>query len=177
MDLQVREMTLPETDLIVDYFLRRSTPEHLDMLGIDPARLPRPAVWQQGFRREYELPIEERTGLFLIWLCGATPVGFSSCDTILFGESAYMHLHVTEPQRRRQGIGTACVRDSVNIYFDRLRLERLFCQPNAFNVGPNRTLQKAGFRYLETYMTTPGPINRHQAVTRWVIERRALPAR
>ena len=54
---------------------------------------------------------------------------------------------------------------------NRLKLKRLFCEPNAFNVAPNRTLQKAGFKYLKTHMTVPGPLNFHQAVTRWVIER------
>jgi hypothetical protein len=47
----------------------------------------------------------------------------------------------------------------------------LFCEPNAFNVAPNRTLQKAGFKYLKTHMTVPSALNFHQAVTRWVIER------
>ena len=57
------------------------------------------------------------------------------------------------------------------IYFERLKLKRLFCEPNAFNVAPNRTLQKAGFKYLKTHMTVPGPLNFHQAVTCWVMER------
>jgi len=57
------------------------------------------------------------------------------------------------------------------IYFEVLKLERLFCEPNAFNVAPNRTLQSAGFKYLKTYKTVPGPLNYHQAVTRWVIEK------
>jgi RimJ/RimL family protein N-acetyltransferase len=60
---------------------------------------------------------------------------------------------------------------AVDIYFERLKLKRLFCEPNAFNIAPNRTLQKAGFKYLKTHMTVPGPLNYHQAVTRWVIER------
>ena len=55
--------------------------------------------------------------------------------------------------------------------FERLKLKRLFCEPHAFNVAPNRTLQKAGFKYLKTHMTVPGPLNFHQAVNRWVIER------
>jgi hypothetical protein len=29
----------------------------------------------------------------------------------------------------------------------------------------------AGFKYAKTHMTVPGPLNYHQAVTRWVIER------
>jgi hypothetical protein len=48
---------------------------------------------------------------------------------------------------------------------------KIFCEPNAFNVAPNRTLQKAGFKYLKTHKIVPGPLNFHQAVTRWMIER------
>jgi len=44
------------------------------------------------------------------------------------------------------------------IYFEVLELERLYCQPNAFNVAPNRTCQRAGFRYAFTKQMTPSPI-------------------
>ena len=57
------------------------------------------------------------------------------------------------------------------IYFDTLKLERLYCEPNAFNVALNRTLQRAGFRYRFTQHTTPSGLNVPQAVTRWVLER------
>jgi RimJ/RimL family protein N-acetyltransferase len=167
---RVREMKLSEVGLIVDYF-HRSTPEHLEMLGVDPTRLPRSDAWHDRFQREYALPVDRRMALFVIWLLDDLPVGFSSCDKIVYGEHANMHLHVTEPERRQQGIGTECVRQSVDMYFDRLKLKRLFCEPNAFNAGPNRTLQRAGFKYLKSHMTVPGPLNYHQAVTRWVIER------
>ncbi len=109
--------------------------------------------------------------MVLIWLADGRPVGFSSCDKIVYGEQANMHLHVVDPARRNQGIGAECVRRSADLYCERLKLKRLFCEPNAFNVAPNRALQKAGFRYLKTHMTVPGPLNYHQAVTRWVIER------
>jgi RimJ/RimL family protein N-acetyltransferase len=62
------------------------------------------------------------------------------------------------------------VRRSAALYFRALQLKRLYSEPNAFNIAPNRTLQKAGFRYLKTHMTVPGPLNYHQAVTRWVME-------
>ena len=39
MSLTVRERAVAETDLIVDYFLN-STPEHLEILGVDPTRFP-----------------------------------------------------------------------------------------------------------------------------------------
>ena len=115
--------------------------------------------------------MDKRLGFLVIWLLDDQAVGFSSCDKIVFGERANMHLHVAEPQRRHQGIGTECVRRSVEIYFQKVRLKSFFCEPNAFNVGPNRTLQKVGFKYLKTHMTVPGPLNYYQAVTRRVLER------
>ena len=65
------------------------------------------------------------------------------------------------------------VRRSAELYFSRLELERLYCQPNAFNVAPNRTLQKAGFRYVQTFIDQPHPMNSRQALTRSVMERLA----
>jgi RimJ/RimL family protein N-acetyltransferase len=170
MVLDVREMTGSEIDLIIDYF-HNSTPEHLETLGVDPSRLPPPENWRERFRLETTRPIEQRATIFVIWLADDRPIGFSTSDKIRYGEQANMHLHVTEPGRRHQGVGVECVRRTVDFYFEHLKLKRLFCEPNAFNVAPNRALQKAGFKYLKTHMTVPGPLNFHQAATRWVIER------
>ena len=170
MTLTVREMMSSEVNIIIQYF-QDSTPEHLETLGVDPSRLPPAQSWRERLQRECTLPIEQRTVMLVIWLSDDQPVGFSTSDKIRYGEQAHMHLHVTEPERRHQGTGVECVRRSADIYFERLKLKRLFCEPNAFNVPPNRTLQKAGFKYLKTHMTVPGPLNFHQAVTRWVLER------
>jgi len=175
MGVLAREMELSESGFVPDYF-HRSSPEHLEMLGVDPTRLPSARDWLEGIRQGYSLPIERRPFLLVIWLADDQPIGFSSCDKIVFGQRANMHLHVVEPTRRQQGVGTVCVRQSVGIYFDRLKLKQLYCEPNAFNIGPNRTLQKAGFKYLKTHMTVPGPLNYRQPVTRWVIDRDAARA-
>ena len=170
MTLTVREMMSSEVNIIIQYF-QDSTPEHLETLGVDPSRLPPAQSWRERLQRECTLPIEQRTMMLVIWLSDDQPVGFSTSDKIRYGEQAHMHLHVTEPERRHQGTGVECVRRSADIYFERLKLKRLFCEPNAFNVPPNRTLQKAGFKYLKTHMTVPRPLNFRQAVTRWVMER------
>lgn len=170
MQLQVREMTLAETAIVIDYF-HNATPEQLETLGVDPTRLPRPGMWRELFEAEYALPPDQRRNLFLLWLAADRPAGFSSCDKVVHGERANMHLHVLDAGDRNKGNGTTFVRQSVDFYFDRLRIKSLFCEPHAFNVAPNRTLQKAGFKYLKTHMTVPGPLNFHQAVTRWVVER------
>jgi RimJ/RimL family protein N-acetyltransferase len=81
-----------------------------------------------------------------------------------------MHLHIVDPERRAAGLGAECVRRTAALYIEQLGLKRLFCEPNALNVAPNRTLQSAGFTYVKTYTTVPGPPNYHQAVTRWVLE-------
>jgi len=163
-------MTVDESGIVIDYF-HSATPEHLEMLGVDPTRLPAKSAWAERLRQLFATPIEERWGFYVIWLLEGCAIGFSSCDKIVFGERANMHLHVTVPEQRQRGLGTQCVLRGIDVYFRELKLKRLFCEPNAFNVGPNRTLQKAGFKYLKTHMTVPGPLNFHQAVTRWVIER------
>lgn len=170
MSLTIREMALDETGLIIEYF-HGSTPEHLETLGVDPTRLPTRLHWRERFAGDYGKPIQERSTLLVIWELDDVGIGFSTSDKIVYGEQAHMHLHVVEPERRRSGIGSACVRETVEVYFNKLRLKRLFCEPNAFNVAPNRTLQRVGFSYVKTYRTVPGPLNYHQAVTRWVFEK------
>src|SRR3954451_17749366 len=165
-----RPMLLSETNIIIDYF-HSASPEFLNSLGVDPSRLPERAQWQAIFARLFSLPIEERNFFAIIWELEGKPVGWSSADKIVFGKEAYMHLHVFEPERRGEGNGTFFVRESAKIYFDMLRIDRLYCEPYALNVAPNRTLQAAGFKYVKTHETVPGPLNFHQPVTRWMLER------
>ena len=163
-------MILQETAEIIEYF-HTATPEYLEMLGVDPSRLPPAAQWKRRFEQMFDQPIEQRGHFLVSWLEDDRFVGFSTADKIAIGERANMHLHVKAPQLRQRGIGVECVKQSIELYFRALRLKQLFCEPNAFNVAPNRTLQKAGFKYLKTHMTVPGPLNFHQAVNRWVIDR------
>jgi RimJ/RimL family protein N-acetyltransferase len=170
MKLTVREMKLEEAGIIADYF-HEATPEYLEMLGVDPTKVPEREKLLQRYAHECSLPRESRKQFIVVWILGDTPVGFSSADRIVFGREAYMHLHIFRPEHRKSGYGAECVKETVKIYFEQLDLQRVFCEPNAFNVAPNRTLQRAGFTYLKTHMTVPGPLNYHQAVTRWVLEK------
>lgn len=165
-----REMTLLETDVVIDYF-HGATPEFLNSLGVDPARLPSSKIWRARYEDEYRQPLDKRKTLLVLWEAGGVPIGFSTADKIVVGQEAYMHLHIVRPDKRRAGTGTALVRATAAIYFEKLKLQRLFCEPYAFNAAPNRTLQKAGFKYVMTHETIPGPLNFHQPVNRWVLER------
>jgi RimJ/RimL family protein N-acetyltransferase len=168
MSLTVREMALDEVDLIIDYF-HHSTPEHLERMGVDPTRLPAPRDWRARYAAEYDMPVRERSTLLVIWELDGLAVGFSTADRIVYGDQAHMHLHIVGPEHRNSGIGARCLHDTVELYFGILQLSILFCEPNAFNVAANRALQSAGFRYVKTHQTVPGPLNYHQPVTRWVL--------
>jgi RimJ/RimL family protein N-acetyltransferase len=167
--LTVREMHLADVAIRIDYF-HSASDDHLRMLGVDRALLPTREAWRAFYEEDYSRPIRERLNYSLVWELGGSAVGFSSADKIAFGESAFMHLHILEPAQRRSGLGARFVEKSAQIYFRTLELKRLFCEPNAFNVAPNRALQRAGFKYQFTHETTPNPINFPQPATRWVLD-------
>jgi RimJ/RimL family protein N-acetyltransferase len=174
MTLAVREMRLEEVGLIIDYFYE-STPQHLEVMGVDPTRLPNRRNWQALYGAEYEKPRQNRSTLLVVWELDGKSVGFSTSDKITYGEQAHIHLHIVDSSLRASGIGSRCLRETVQIYFHSLRVKRLLCEPNAYNVAPNRTLQRVGFRYVKTYNTVPGPLNYYQPVTRWILERTVGP--
>jgi RimJ/RimL family protein N-acetyltransferase len=171
--IAVREMQLSEVGIRIDYF-HDSSDEHLLMLGVDRESLPSREAWRSTYVEDYARPIEDREGFSLIWELDGLTVGFSSTDRIVFGEQAFMHLHIVSPELRHQGYGTQFVRESARHYFRVLQLERLYCEPNAFNSAPNRTLQRAGFHFLFTHESQPSPINFVQVITRWMLDRHDL---
>jgi RimJ/RimL family protein N-acetyltransferase len=167
--LTVREMQLSEVGLRIDYF-HDSSDEHLLLLGVDRSLLPDRRAWRAFYEEDHARPLQERENYSLVWEQGDQRVGFSSTDRIEFGNEAFMHLHLLEPHLRNTGLGTQFVKLSARAYFDALQLRRLYCEPNAFNVAPHRTLQRAGFRYLFTHEAQPAAINFPQVTTRWVLE-------
>jgi RimJ/RimL family protein N-acetyltransferase len=168
--LAVREMELPEVGIRIGYF-HDASDEYLRMLGVDRSLLPTRQAWQAFYEEDYARPLCDRINYSLVWLQDERVVGFSSTDHIEFGNEAFMHLHVVDEELRGSGLGSRFVRLSARAYFDALELNRLFCEPNAFNVAPNRALQRAGFRYLFTHEAQPSSINFPQVTTRWVLDR------
>jgi len=170
MQLIVREMQLSEVDIRINYF-HDASDEYLRMLGVDRALLPTRDAWRAFYEEDCARPIQHRVNYSLVWECNGVVVGFSSTDRIDFGNEAFMHLHILAARRRSTGLGARFVRMSTRAYFEILELNRLFCEPNAFNVAPNRTLQRAGFHYLFTHEAQPSSINFPQVTTRWVLQR------
>ena len=168
--LRIRRMEPADVDVRSAYF-HDATDEHLALLGVDRAKLPDPAPWRAEFEEQFRRPVRERTSDGVVWELDGVMIGFSTIDRIMFGDEAFMHLHIIDPGRRRAGLGTQLVVRSARHYLDAFELDRLYCEPHAFNPAPNRTLQRAGFRHLSTQVTTPGPLNLRQTTNRWVLER------
>lgn len=168
--LAVRPMDRDGARLAVDYF-HDATDEHLTRMGVDRALLPARDDWLRAFEVDERRSLGERSSYGIVWELDGEVVGFSRTERIRLGDQAFMHLHVLRAPDRRQGHGARFVRLSAHHYFDVLGLRRLYCEPNAYNVAPNRTLQRAGFRYELTHDDAPTPINPRQPLTRWSLER------
>lgn len=164
--LSVREIQQEDIELIANYWLE-SEPDFLVGMGVDLAKLPTRAGITNMLTQQLNTPLEEKQSYALIWLADGQPVGHSNVNSITFGESAYMHLHLWQSQNRQQGIGTELVRRSLPYYFENLKLNELYCEPYALNPAPNRTLEKVGFVFEKRYTTTPGSLNFEQEVNRW----------
>lgn len=171
MSLSVRPLETPEDiDFFVSYFVDADE-AFLLKVGVDLPKMPGRERFTAAIKRDLAIPVKDRLRFILIWEADGERSGLSSIDKIEFGKQANMHLHVANAGDRMKGLGTEFVRLSLPIYFDTFDLQVLYCQPNAFNTGPNRTLQKAGFKYVETIRTVPGWLNFYQPVTRWMMTR------
>lgn len=155
-------------EAMIDYFLLADD-DYLRGMGVDRNRLPRKEKWLLEVFADHELPDGQKGRYYLSWIFNGQPIGHSSINRIRMGEEAYFHLHLWRPELRRAGLGTEFSRRSVQFYFERFRLKRLFSEPFAENTAPNKTLSKLGFRFIQRYRTVPGTISDEQEVNRYVL--------
>ncbi len=173
MKLEVRAMLKEEIPIVLDYFLN-APGSYLKKMGVEPTLLPKKEEWRSAIWRDQERPDEDREFFYLAWLQDGELIGHTNINKIRYKEDAFMHLHVWPEILRRKGMGTELVKMSLPIYFDRFKLKRLYCEPNAQNEPPNKTLVKAGFEFLGSEEKIPGYINFMQQVNRYVIRRERI---
>jgi hypothetical protein len=162
--LDVRPFSRPEEyEGMVDYFLGADD-AFLKGMGVARELLPSRKAWLQNLLLDHPRPDDQKDRLYVAWLCDEKLIGHSSVNRIQVGEDAFFHLHLWRPDLRKSGLGLELCRWSISIYFDRLRLQRLWSEPYAENPAPNRTLSKLGFQFVKRYRTVPGAINFEQEV-------------
>jgi RimJ/RimL family protein N-acetyltransferase len=164
--LLVRELRESDIELIIQYWLS-SDKSFLEGMGADITRIPSRDEWDKMLSEQLSQPFEEKKSYCVIWEVGGRPIGHSNVNKIIFGEEAYMHLHMWNESLRQKGMGTALVKKSTPYYFENLKLKKLYCEPYALNPAPNNVLKKIGFKFIKEYRTTPGWLNFEQAVNRW----------
>ncbi len=137
-DFVLRPMTLDDVDIRIDYF-HNASDEFLHRMGVGRDLLPNPAVWKEQHRAEFARPVEDRSSYGVMWEYRGVVVGWSTADHFDPGVSAFMHLHVIESENRSRGLGVRFVKLTADHLFDRLDIVKLFSEPNALNVAPNRS--------------------------------------
>ena len=173
MKLTVREIQLNDIEKIVDYFVLADT-EFLLGMGADKSKLPKREDWIKNLESEFQKPDTAKEFYYIIWLLDDLEVGHSNINTIEFGKSATMHLHLWNNDKRKSGLGLDFLRLTIPYYFKNFKLKKLICEPYSKNVAPNRVLVKLGFELVRTYETKPGLINFHQIVNRYELKKEQL---
>jgi RimJ/RimL family protein N-acetyltransferase len=168
--LSVREIHEKDIDNIADYFLTADDAFLINM-GVDVSKVPTRDQWHNMLSVQLSQLYPQKDSYCIIWQENGVPVGHSNVNKIIFGEEAYMHLHIWKPQERKKGLGTEFVKQTLPYYFNNLQLKNLFCEPNAHNTAPNKTLEKVGFQFVKNHITTPGWLNFEQPVNLWELSR------
>ncbi|BBO80407.1 GNAT family N-acetyltransferase [Desulfosarcina ovata] len=168
LKLSVRKLLVSDIPKISDYFLR-SDPKFLFNIGIDHKKLPFKEEFYGFLMKEIDSSSRQKQSCHIIWEINGTPIGHSSINKIVYGNEAYLHLHIWNPERRYNGNGTLFIKASITLFFKMFNLKKLFCEPYALNQMPNKILNKLGFEFVKYYETTPELINYHQAVNQWVL--------
>ena len=170
MKRRIREFEIGDINLMISYF-READHDFLEGMGADPSKLPPADEWRDILREDFGRPVEQKEFYYVIWEVNGESVGHSNINKIIYGQEAYIHLHLWTSAHRKSGHGAYFVNESISRYFEKFQLQNLFCEPYVLNPAPNRTLPKIGFELVKTYETTPGWINFKQQVNRWVLTR------
>lgn len=168
--LSVREIQKSDIDLLINYWLGSSAEHHAGM-GVDMAKMPDEKAWRIMLSKQLNQPYEEKQSYCIIWEIDGKAVGHSNINQIIFGEEAFIHLHLWKPDVRKKGIGTELVKMTLPYFFNNMQLKKIYCEPYALNAAPNKTLEKIGFDFVKEYITTPGYLNFEQPVKRWELSK------
>jgi ribosomal-protein-alanine N-acetyltransferase len=168
--LSIREITEADIPLLADYWTK-SDPEFMKSMGVDLSKIPERNELTKMLGDQIGKSYEEKQSYALIWLIDGNPSGHSNINKIVFGDEAYIHLHLWNSPDRKKGMGENFVRLSLVKYFDNFNLKMLYCEPYALNDAPNKTMKKVGFDFVKRYTTIPGSLNFEQEVNRWELSR------
>ena len=166
LSLSVREIQHSDLEPLCDYWFK-SSPEFLIAMGVDLSKMPTREEWKEMLSEQLGQSYEEKKSYCIAWLLDNEPIGHSNVNRIIFGEEAYMHLHIWKPGNRTKGMGLQFVKMTLPFFFQHMNLKKICCEPYSLNPAPNKTMEKLGFEFIKEYITVPGFINFEQRVKHW----------
>ena len=170
VNLKIRDLNTDDIKYIADYWLK-SDKSFLISIGVDLNKLPTRNGLDIMLTKQINLPDSEKSSLAMILELNDQPTGHCNVNEISYGHDATMHLHLWNEDNRKKGLGTDMILKSLPVFFDRLMLNTIWCEPYALNQAPNKTLEKIGFEFVKRYVTTPGSLNFEQEVNRYKLTR------
>ena len=168
--LSVREIEDQDIAPICDYWFK-SDPAFLTGMGVDLDKMHSREEFEAMLQTQIVTPYEQKKSFATIWCIDGKAIGHCNIGNIKFGDNAFMHLHMWNDTTRKRGLGAELVKLSLPFFFNIFQLKILYCEPNALNAAPNKTLEKIGFEFVKEYLTTPGMINFEQMVKSWKLSR------
>ncbi|TYP96042.1 RimJ/RimL family protein N-acetyltransferase [Tenacibaculum adriaticum] len=171
MEIKVRHSKPEDFILISNYFTKKPNDYWLNM-GVDPTKLPNEEFWLNKLNEEYIKPLQEKNLFYLIWEINGEAVGHSNVNNIVFGEEAEMHLHIWNSENTKKGVGMNLLKLTIPMYFKVLKIEKLFCQPYAYNPAPNKVIPRLGFDFVKKHKPIPvGWIHLDDDMNRYVLSK------
>ncbi|MFY0672786.1 MAG: GNAT family N-acetyltransferase [Bacteroidia bacterium] len=156
-NIQLRDMVESDAEFIADYWLN-SDPDFLISMGVDLDKLPPREGLINMLKAQVNKPDQEKASLAQILVIDGKPSGHCNVNEIEYGVSAKMHLHIWNASDRKSGVGTQMVKKAIPVFFDRLKIKTLWCEPAANNPAPNKTLPKLGFEFVKSHVVVPGSL-------------------
>lgn len=168
--LSVRELESRDIPALTSYWVDADD-AHLLAMGVELGKMMSREQWEKMLAAQLHQAYADKQSYCIIWEQDGKAIGHSNVNKIVFGTSAYMHLHLWDKASRLQGRGSELVKMTLPYFFNNLQLAVLYCEPYALNLAPNKTLAKAGFSFVKEYTTTPGYLNFEQPVCLWQLEK------
>ncbi len=168
--LSVRELESRDIPALTSYWVNADAASLLAM-GADPDKMMPEEKWHTMLSGQLDLAYRDKPSYCIIWELDGHAIGHSNVNKIIFGQEAYMHLHLWHKEQRLQGRGLELVKMTLPYFFKNLGLQMLLCEPYALNAAPNKTLASAGFTFIKAYTTVPGYLNYEQTVNLWQLSK------
>ena len=129
---------------IIDYFLGGSD-DFLKGMGVAREKLPDRVSWLRILLENHEARIEDKSFFYVIWMVGQKTIGHSNINKIVFGEEAYVHLHMWREDIRKSGLGFELMKNSIPYYFEIFQLKHLFLRALRIEHCSKQNIEEIGF--------------------------------